>query len=61
MFTEIDSISVSYHLCFVQIGGGETPDETTLVCSRGSDRFGAYIPFEVIFISVLQFFILWYV
>ena len=24
---------------FVQIGAGELPDDTTLICSRGSDRF----------------------
>lgn len=35
----------SSHIFFVQIGSGEIPDETTLVCSRGSDRFGAHIPF----------------
>lgn len=38
-------VSVLYYLCFVQVGGGEIPDETTLVCARGSDRFGAHIPF----------------
>ncbi|CDY40005.1 BnaC05g13100D [Brassica napus] len=27
----------SSHIFFVQIGSGEIPDETTLVCSRGSD------------------------
>lgn len=31
--------SVSIITCFGQIGGGEIPDETTLICRRGSDRF----------------------
>jgi|APAra0007618328_1042625.scaffolds.fasta_scaffold05825_2 hypothetical protein len=37
-------VSVLYYLRFVQVGGGEIPDETTLVCARGSDRFGTHIP-----------------
>ena len=27
---------------FLQIGGGEVPDETTLHCLRGSDRFANF-------------------
>lgn len=33
------TISLFTTSCFVQLGGGEHPDETTLVCSRGSERF----------------------
>lgn len=33
-------------MLFVQIGAGELPDDTTLVCSRGSDRF-AFLSFKL--------------
>ena len=33
------SLHFSILTSFLQIGGGELPDETTLLCSRGSDRF----------------------
>jgi len=33
-------------MLFVQIGAGEVPDDTTLVCSRGSDRF-AFLTFRI--------------
>lgn len=40
----------NYHMPFCastcdQIGGGDLPDDTTLTCSRGSDRFANFILF----------------
>lgn len=44
----LHSLSSSF---FVQIGAGEQPDETTIYCSRGSDRY-------VCFKAILHFLLL---